>query len=223
MLHEIHGVRDFGRDPLVGRIQRAQAVLDQQGQGAAVLPGPEKDLGTVVSRVREGVLVDADQGGVLRGLNGRYPVVEVGNLLFPQCGRRGVVQRDIAVPQEHRDHAVKAQKLIQLLDHGQIDDALGHARPGHCAAVFPAVSGVQNQPPFRQAHRGQDLFRPPGQQEQASRRTAEYKGQGADKNFFPAPIFHRASPPLPIYEPYPPICPPARKGPGRSGSPGGIG
>ena len=97
MVHQIDGIRNGLGLTAVVRIQgRPQDLLGEHGKGLALLPPAcVEHLGAAVPAVRIGVLMDAEQHGVLRVLNPGRPVVEIRHLLLPQGIGVRVVKGDV--------------------------------------------------------------------------------------------------------------------------------
>ena len=143
MFHEINGIRNFCRGPLIFRVNPfPQGALNQFRQGFALFPCPEKDLCSMIGGIGEGILMDADDYRIFRSLNEGHPVLKVGNFFLAQGLTAGIVDRHITVSYEDGGDSVESQQLVQTKDHRQIDVALCYSGKGYRSPVLPAMSCV---------------------------------------------------------------------------------
>lgn len=148
VIHEIDGLRYGCRNAVIPGIKAdAQNFLRVLCERLTSLGWRVKYVGTAVSRVLKGILMDTDQKDriIFEGIDSICTVMKVGNLFFPQGRSVGIVKRNILHAKHDGGNAVKPHDLIQPPRDGQIYRTLFETGKRNCAPVFPAVSRVNDQ------------------------------------------------------------------------------
>ena len=146
MFQEIHSITDrtAGFLPLVDGL--IKLLLHPFGQVLAPLCRTEKHLSSLgAGKLRQAVLVDADEDAVGNPIAESHPVLQVLPLFLRQGAGALPVEGGVCLSGEDRFTSHEPSNFLHLKGNGQVDSRLWRTITGYRASILPTVTGIDNE------------------------------------------------------------------------------